>query len=56
MIVLFWIFVALASIFTIAFVVGICTRKFIFSACMNIGLAVCSFIINLINLAIKYGD
>lgn len=55
MIVLFWIIVSLASAFTIAFVAGLCVKKFVFAMFMNIGLATCSFILNLINIAIKHG-
>lgn len=54
MVILFWIFTALASLFLIAFIIGLCCKKFIFASCMNIGLAICAFILNLINIGIKH--
>lgn len=53
MTVLFWIICAIAIIFTIGIVVGFCTKKFIFASCMNVGLAVCVLIMNIICLLMK---
>lgn len=55
MVVLFWIIATLAGAFTIAFIAGFCVKKFVFAMFMNIGLATCSLILNLINIAIKHG-
>ena len=53
MVVAFWIMVVLAIGFLCGIIFGFITKNFILSSCLNIGLAVCAFVMNILNIFIS---